>query len=439
MLRKHAYWHVIVPILMLSLTGCAEFDLRKGPSPVLDGAAVYNAAGNKAILMRALAIDAGFDPDGPVDYYKVAEAGFNYVDDQCRSYFDTLFFLNKGREQLKSGLAASGQTTAAILGITGAAAPTIAIVAQAFGLASAATDIVTGTYLYALPPATTQAFVERLQLAYREAAANNSAHIQSPASAYFHIQRYLNLCLPPAIEAEITKQISSAGAISIPSASGAFFDVQSVGAPVSTLPKVVVAPAPRAGPVSAPRGRFIGPSPVPREDVRRTRIEHVTEPVQRPTPLKREDVTSTFVRQIQAALCVEPINGVLGDSTRHAIQDYLRGRNKHVPDQIDPLDPVLHTLLADAVDDVGDCRAGGFKNAYEVGGYGVPSDRTASKIKTLQKNMAEELKARGSALTIEQTGKFDSQTRKAISELRPALVPGTAGDYLDGSLDAQLH
>ncbi|MCI0735914.1 MAG: hypothetical protein L0Y50_06530, partial [Beijerinckiaceae bacterium] len=199
---------IILPLVMLDLAGCAGFDQRRGLNPIIDGAAVQTASYNKTVIINALAIDAGYSPGEPVDYYRVAEAGFNYVDDQCRSYFDTLFFIDRGREQFKSGLTAASATTAAILGVTHASAPSLAILATAFGFASAATDIVTGTYLYALPPATTQSFVERRQFAFREGAAANRAGINTPTGAYFQIQRYLNICLPPTIEAEITRQIS---------------------------------------------------------------------------------------------------------------------------------------------------------------------------------------------------------------------------------------
>ena len=119
MLTKRTQWRFLAPLLALSMGGCIGLEQRTGPSPVIDGAAAYSASDNKAILLSALARDAGFRPGEPVDYYQVAEAGFNYVDDQCRSYFDELFFLNRGREQAKSGISAAGQTTAAILGVTG--------------------------------------------------------------------------------------------------------------------------------------------------------------------------------------------------------------------------------------------------------------------------------------------------------------------------------
>ncbi len=421
MLSKILFWWLPSSIVLLGLAGCAEFDQRKGLDPIIDGTAVHTASNNKDWILNGLAEDANVH-DGDSDYYYlVTEAGFNYVDDQCRSYFDSLFFLERRRDELKSGLAASAATTAAILGVTHASTPSLAIVAAAFGLASSATDIVAGTYLYRLPPATTQGFVEKLQLAYRAGAAANHALINSPTSAYYQIQRYLNLCLPPAIEAEITRQISSSSAIAVPAGAGALFDVQSVGAPASALP----------------RARFIGPSPITRQEVGKTRIGSIVERAQPVTHIPIETVKSAFVRQVQAALCV-PVDGVLGDPTRGAIRTYLQARNKPAPEPINPLDPVVRPRLLDAVAEVGVCSEKGFKNAYEAGRFGVPSERTASKIMSLQKDMDELLRSKGSATKVEQTGKFDAQTREAISEVRQLLLPATKGDQIDKALDLSV-
>jgi hypothetical protein len=140
---------------------------------------------NQAAIVDALAREIGYDhPEDPasnVNYYEVAKAGFNYVDDQCRSYFDEMFFIDRGRSQIKSGLAAASGTTAAILGVTNASTLTMSVVASAFGFASTATDIVTGTYLYALPPATTEGLVNRLQAKYRDEVAKAHADISTRA------------------------------------------------------------------------------------------------------------------------------------------------------------------------------------------------------------------------------------------------------------------
>ena len=150
-MQIRGFYLLILPFISLGLAGCSELNLRKGPAPVINSSSVEAATNNQIVIIRALARDAGYDPDSSVDYYRVAEAGFNYVDDQCRAYFDEIFFIDRERSQLKSGLAAASGTTAAILGVTNASTLTLSVVASAFGFASAATDILAGTYLSLFP------------------------------------------------------------------------------------------------------------------------------------------------------------------------------------------------------------------------------------------------------------------------------------------------
>src|SRR5262245_8823945 len=201
----------IVVCLALNAAGCSSYawQMRYGIDPILDPAAVEVASNNHVRILTALARDANLFPSTPGDWYPVAEAGFNYIDDQCRLYFNRLFFLNRERDQLKSGILATAATTAAILGVTGASTTSMTVVAQAFGLGAAATDLIAGTYLYNLPPATTQGFVKEMQLAYREGAALKRTEINPPTAAYHVIQSYLALCLPPTIEAKIGEHIAT--------------------------------------------------------------------------------------------------------------------------------------------------------------------------------------------------------------------------------------
>jgi hypothetical protein len=231
---------VVVSIVSLGLAGCNELALRKGPPAVLDGTAVRTAADNRIAITNALALDAsdgGVFIDGTDRYYRIAEAGFNYVDDQCQAYFDSIFFIDRERSQFKSGLAAASATTAAILGVTGASTLSLSVVASAFGFASAATDILAGTYLYSLPPSTTQGLVNRLQTTYRAQAAKFRAEIDSPTAAYHQIQGYLALCLPPRIESEVIRTVNAAGTELTPGSSGSAFSVQSTGASTTTRPE----------------------------------------------------------------------------------------------------------------------------------------------------------------------------------------------------------
>jgi hypothetical protein len=219
---------------MAGLTSCADTSLRTGINPVLDVVSVQNAASNQTAIINALVLDAGYDPQGSVNYYEVAQAGFNYVDDQCTAYFDYMFFFDRRRNEIQSGLAAAGATTGAILGLTSASAMSLGIVASAFGFASNATDIVAGTYVFS-HPAETMVLVHRLQTAFRNGAATNRAFINSRTSAYYAIQRYLSLCLPPTIEGVIANQISATTAVSVPTGEGSLVSVQT-GTSLPTRP-----------------------------------------------------------------------------------------------------------------------------------------------------------------------------------------------------------
>ncbi len=301
---------------MIGLAGCVGSDLRKGPSPVLDATAVANASNNKAWVMYALECDAGYCDRNDVDYSAVAEAGFNYVDDQCNSYFNQLFFIDRGRSQIKSGLAATDATTTAILGITGAAVPTLTIVAAAFGLASAATDIIAGTYLYALPPATTQGFVTRQQKAFRDGVFANRDRVNSRSTAYYVIQRYLMLCLPPTIEGEIAKQIASTQTFPVREGGGALFSLETASMSSLALLRSLTAP---------------------------TVLKSATTPLKPTKPIvdrrflppDRFNVVEAGlslerIRRIQVAVCVEPVDNVpslgsVGSITRRNIVEFFEG------------------------------------------------------------------------------------------------------------------
>ena len=208
--------YAFVPVLfaMALLAGCnstALFGLR-GPAPSLQQDDVKTETGNQEAIISALIDDSriliaktGRDPG----YYDVALTGFNVVDSQCTRYFDTLFYANREKDTAKSLLQAGGQTTAAILGITKATELSIQVVGQAFGFAISATDAVSSTFLYQLPPATTYGFVRDMQKAYRDGLASRRGEIDSAPAAYDAVHGYLELCLPPKIEANLLLRVST--------------------------------------------------------------------------------------------------------------------------------------------------------------------------------------------------------------------------------------
>ena len=74
--------------------------------------------------------------------------------------------------------------------------------------------------------------VEKFQKAFRDAAFANRANINLRSSAYYMIQRYLSLCLPPTIEAQIAGQINATTVSWAPAGGGSLVSV----VPGSSLP-----------------------------------------------------------------------------------------------------------------------------------------------------------------------------------------------------------
>ena len=302
--KRARFPSLLLPLAVLSLTGCNQLGLRTGPAPMLDVSAVKTASSNQTKIIDALAFDAsdnGVYSDAASHYYRIAEAGFNFVDDQCQSYFDQIFFIDRGRSQIKSGLAAAGATTAAILGVTNASTLSMSIVASAFGFASNATDIIAGTYLYSLPPATTQGLVTKLQAAYRDQAFQFRAEINTPTAAYHHIQNYLALCLPPRIEAEVINTVNAASVKVVEGNSGSTFSVRSVGPATTPTPQITKVVATNPVPV---------PTPPPQ-------VRGALNPLELRLGLG-------FVTKAQNTLCV-PASGVWDGPTREAIQTFFAG------------------------------------------------------------------------------------------------------------------
>jgi hypothetical protein len=358
---------MVLASLMLLLGGCNGLDKRYGLSPVLDVASVEASSAARGRILDAFAADAGAPPNHPDYWNLVALAGFNYVDDECRSYFQQLFFLNRERDRIKGGLGSASAATAAILSATGATATSLAVVAQAFGLGMAATDIVAGAYLYQLPPAVTQGFVREMQLAYREGAAARRALIASAPAAYQAIQGYLELCLPPTIEAKIAEHVSSARAVPDPAsrARGSTFGINIIAVPPASRTELLDATGDR-GP--AVRDPAIGAAPMARDRVRR----QPEEPGVRETTLAPgiEDIldksivsrgTIDYLKRLQASLCVPADEiGAVGSATRALIEIYEQTQYPRTPAQRDG-----KLLDADIVRLQGGCAPGGPRNYFE--------------------------------------------------------------------------
>ena len=372
---------LLTACLSFALAGCGDASLRTGISPVLDVASVQSAAANQATIVEALATDAGLATVDPEYYYRAAEAGLNYVDHQCNHNIDDMFYHYRSRSEIKSGLAAAGATTGAILGLTNASTMSLAIVASALGFASNATDIVAGTYVFA-HPAESKILVNQLQKAFRDGVAANHGAINSRTSAYYAIQRYLNLCLPPTIEAEVARQVAATVAVGMPAGPGSLVSVET-GSSLTVQRASFVGRSPSA--ISA---KNIGTS---RPRVAQLPSANTPLPAtkQCPKPLPssllncyewRLSQSRDSIIRIQQTVCVSNPDGELGDvnsETRLNIQAFFEGLAD--PKQVYANDTGLTVsnvnTLGDAFEHATNnlgCKGAGFANAKMVGTFSTP-------------------------------------------------------------------
>jgi hypothetical protein len=222
-----------------------------------------------------------------------------------------------------------------------------------------------------------------------------SISVDSRPAAIHALRSYLNICTPFTIETDINSTIT-------------VFQVG--GARALDRPPLINA-----------------------ETVRGTTIERARDPLpNRDFSEPRKKLPPAFITSAQMALCVPDANGVAGDSTTAAIQVYLQGIRRKIPETIDPTSAELRPLLQTAIDDVGSCTSANFKNAFEVGRYGVPARNREARIKEFQGKIDRFLKAKQSSVTVAQTGTFDKQTRLGIAEFR--RLNSSSGDEVDAPL-----
>jgi hypothetical protein len=289
--------------LLYGLFGCVAYPSPVGP--VIDANKLVLSSENARMIVDALREDASMMNGRPASYYEATVAGFNFVDGQCATYFNDLFYLNRRKEALKSALSSFNQTTNAILAATDAKTLTMAIVAQAFGLATNMVEIVSGTYLYELPPSATLRFVESTRSAYRIGAAAIKSDINSPAEAYQQIQSYLALCQPPTIEAMLSRHIANATSLPVSDGPSGQVNVVTTSSPTVDEMKAVQATL-RSSRQPLPPVVQRGPN------------DNAINPYER-------TMSVATITRLQRALCFEDPDGILGPETREAFSKFLSG------------------------------------------------------------------------------------------------------------------
>jgi hypothetical protein len=147
----------------------------------------------------------------------------------------------------------------------------------------------------------------------------------------------------------------------------------------------------------------------------------------------------SFVTGVQQALCVTA-DGIAGATTIAAVRDYLQGQGRKIPASIDLTSAELTPILQTAIDEIGSCAKAGFKNAFEVGYFGVPAAQSSARTKDFQQMLETALRRNSVAIldTLELTGKLDAQTRQHIAYFRTlSRTPG--GDEVDFELVGALR
>lgn len=228
---------VILGAAALAVAGCAQNPYReKNATRVLYGAEVdlhyeivdayqsnvHDVVFGLAQIAQIIDVDAHPFQDGaaraaakgtlikakPDDWKKMTRAGFLVVDAACDEYVEAIFWFDRAKDHTIAQMNLIGGTAAAVLGLTGVAAETIAIVAAGFGFTTSTLENIGDSLLYELDPSVLYALMRKNQVVFLNTYAQNEA--TDKVAALWAIARYAELCKPPAIEAAVTTAIKEA-------------------------------------------------------------------------------------------------------------------------------------------------------------------------------------------------------------------------------------
>jgi hypothetical protein len=213
-----------IPVfLVMIVAGCTPqaisgWEYRNGPDPAMPfEKRVKPTLDNQTRVMNAFLENVqGRNVDPSRVWYYATIQGFNFVDTECSKYLDELYALDHGRERAKSAIDSTGLLVNAILAAEPVSTVTMAIVTQAFGLASKYSDTFANSYLFSGHSSTVHNVVEKMQVAYRAEVMSDPDAITSEPEAYLSIRNYLELCLPPTIEAKIEEKLAGVKATAAP-------------------------------------------------------------------------------------------------------------------------------------------------------------------------------------------------------------------------------
>lgn len=144
------------------------------------------------------------DPTSIYEWRQFISAGIHYSDQKCANYINSLFWLDRWRKSSSKQIFTAGSYTNSVLGIVESAARDIALTAETFGLVGALYGEVNGNILYEVDPAIIKDLVENKQAVYKR---NLNLNFANRISSFEAIQGYTKLCLPSAIETDISNTL----------------------------------------------------------------------------------------------------------------------------------------------------------------------------------------------------------------------------------------
>jgi hypothetical protein len=399
--------HALVGVLAVAIAGC---------NPVTDGrytnegagVNLYTAdqAGQIELLNQYFTYLCDQVGPGCGTVPQVVLAGMNDIDQRCDGYLAWLDAKRRDKEFVVAELATLNMAIHSIMAITGSSPQSLEILTAAFGLATHSYLNWASRLLITVENSTVQTVVYKAQKDFRETT-NWGTAADRPSAIYF-LRNYLRICMPMSIEANINLSTK----LVLNGAGSAAAKNLAVG--TTTPPRMVLKD-------STSRIDTHRPTPTP-DDTRFGPYE--------------TNLTTRYIQQIEAALCIKPASGKLGpagSAARAAIRDYLVAQNQKIPtDKTDTLDRTDGINLERAANIIVNCSNTQFKNAYEVGAYGIPAAQTTNRITILQQNLNKWLEKNGlTKLTV--TGKLDAPTRAAIAKVHEVehISPVYAADQVD--------
>jgi hypothetical protein len=334
------------------------------------------------------------------DWTLIVQAGMNDVDRRCDSY---LAWLDDRRRTNGAVLKELGDVTVAsqaIMRVAGVSANPITLAGLAFGLASDTFTNINSRLLTEIDKTTVQTLVLKRRDGFRLDIAGRP--IPDRPTAAHALRLYLTICTPFAIETEINSTITV---------------FQTAG----------VAGLARTDPLVDPR--TIAPLLI--GDIRKPLPEGGFKPPPGKTAAQILD------ERLRDTLCMVDT----GKTRDQSVKDFLVGRGLMLGSQslANVKIPKENDLLQHAAASIPDCKKAGFRNAYEVGRFGVTSENSkaqvAVNIDDLQDGLRSKLKLPDADLTSHQ---LDGPTRTAIKSFRDKnnLVPG---DQVDDALITALN